>query len=294
MRLTVFTPTYNRKYTLGRIYQSFFKQDITLLGEVEWLIVDDGSTDGTEQLVSTWLKENIPFTLRYIKKSNGGKHTAFNNAVKEAKGDLFFVVDSDDWLDDNCISNILNKALIIRNNENLCGIIALKCLPNNVLLGTPYPENINIASQYELVNMGYGGERSLVFKTEILRQYPYPVIPEERFIGECVVYDQIDTKYKYFVSNDVLTVCEYQENGLTSNFFKLMMQNATGYKIFYAQRIDMAVRIKERFGYAIRYWAFKMMKQDSLYNYKGKHKTFVLCSFPFGCVVYIYYKLKKV
>lgn len=293
-KLTIFTPTYNRAHTIHRTFESILRQDSISLPLVEWLIIDDGSQDNTEEIVSKWKQEDLPFALRYIKQENGGKHVAFNRAINEAKGEFFFTVDADDWLAENSIKNILSKIVYIIEDKNICGIIALKCLPDKTLIGCTYPEQIANHSAYELSLLGLGGERSFVFKTNILKQYSFPEISGERFCTECVLYDQIDAKYKYLVLNDILTVCEYQEGGLTSNIVSLMLCNPIGYKVYYSQRIDMAVSFKERFGYAIRYWAFKMMKSDSLYNYEGKHKTFVLCSFPFGCVAYIYYKLKKV
>lgn len=292
-KLTIFTPTYNRKHTISRIYKSILRQENGLYNDIEWLIVDDGSSDDTESLVNTWIKEQPPFTLNYIKQKNGGKHTAFNRAVQEAQGEFFFTVDSDDWLGENSIKDILIHFDAIHNNESLAGIIALKCFPTGKLIGIPYPKENFISSIHDLSLQGYAGERSLVFKTKILLQYPFPIIQGERFIGECVVYDKIDEKYKFFVSNRILTVCEYQEDGLTGNIFRIMMQNAIGYKIYYAQRIDLAKSLRERIGYAIRYNAFNLLKEDSQYNYKGKYKMLVNLMFPLGLGTYFYYKLKK-
>ena len=271
-KLTIFTPTYNRAHTLSRTYKSIIMQEKKFLSSIEWLIVDDGSSDYTEKLVEGWKNNFLPFTLRYIKQSNGGKHTAHNRAILEATGELFFTVDSDDWLSKDCLKKIFECAQYIYHRKDLCGIIALKSLSNKKIIDKPFPNNYTYSSLYELSLKGYGGERSMVFKTEILKQYPYPIIQGERFIGESVVYDRLDKNYKYFISNNVLTDCEYQEDGLTSNFFKLMMNNAIGYKIYFSQRIDIAHNIKWRFHYAIRYWAFKLMKSDSKYDYNGPHK----------------------
>lgn len=292
-KLTIFTPTYNRIHTISRIYESILRQDNNLLNDIEWLIVDDGSLDNTESLVKTWIEEQPLFTLRYIKQKNGGKHTAFNRAVQEAQGEFFFAVDSDDWLTDNSIKDILNPFDTICSDESLAGIIALKCFPTGNLIGLSYPRDNFISTIYNLSLQGYGGERSLVFKTKVLKQYPFPIIQGEKFIGECVVYDKIDENYNFFVYNRILTVCEYQEDGLTSNLFRVMMQNSIGYKIYYAQRVDMAKSLKERIGYAIRYNAFNLLKKDSQYNYKGKHKLLVWLILPLGFWAYFYYRLKK-
>ncbi|MCS2864766.1 glycosyltransferase family 2 protein [Bacteroides thetaiotaomicron] len=101
--VTVFTPTYNRAYILNDLYQSLCRQTCR---KFEWLIVDDGSTDNTEGLVASWLDEG-KMSLRYIKQPNGGKHRAINKGIQEANGDLFFIVDSDDYLAKNAIERIL-------------------------------------------------------------------------------------------------------------------------------------------------------------------------------------------
>lgn len=292
-KLTIFTPTYNREHTISRIYESILRQDNNLLNDIEWLIVDDGSSDGTESLVETWIEDRPPFALRYIKQKNGGKHTAFNKAAQEAEGELFFTVDSDDWLTNDSVEDIFNLFDVICCDEGLGGIIALKCFPAGNLIGISYPRDNFISSINNLSLQGCGGERSLVFKTKILKKYPFPIIHGERFIGESVVYDKIDENYMFFACNRILTVCEYQEDGLTSHLFRVMMQNAIGYKIYYAQRIDMAKTLHERIGYAIRYNAFNLLKKDSQYNYKGNHKLLVWLMFPLGMVAYFYYKLKN-
>lgn len=292
-KLTIFTPTYNREHTISRIYESILRQDNNLLNDIEWLIVDDGSSDGTESLVENWIEKQLTFTLLYIKQVNGGKHTAFNRAVQEAQGELFFTVDSDDWLADNSIKDVLELFDTICGDDSLAGIIALKCFPAGNLIGISYPKDNFISSISNLSSQGYGGERSLVFKTKILKKYPFPIIQGERFIGENVVYDKIDENYNFCVCNRILTVCEYQDDGLTSNLFRVMMQNSIGYKIYYAQRIDMAETFQERIGYVIRYNAFNLLKKDSQYNYKGKHKLLVWLMFPLGFLAYFYYKTKK-
>ena len=175
----------------------------------------------------------------------------------------------------------------------MAGVIALKCFTSGNIIGTSYPKENYVSSLHDLSVLGYGGERSLVFKTKDLKQFPFPVIKGERFCTESVVYDQIDLKYRFYVSNCILTVCEYQEDGLTSNIFALMVRNAVGYKIYYAQRIDMASSLKERIAYAIRYNAFDWLKRETEHNYNGEHKCLVRLMLPLCILAYIYYRLKK-
>ena len=103
-KVTVFTPAYNRAYTLGRLYESLLKQTDKRFC---WLIVDDGSTDQTEELVSNWIKENR-IDIEYYKQENQGKPAAHNTGVELTKTELFTCVDSDDYLTDNAVGEILN------------------------------------------------------------------------------------------------------------------------------------------------------------------------------------------
>ncbi|MBQ7385547.1 MAG: glycosyltransferase family 2 protein [Ruminococcus sp.] len=80
-RITVFTPTYNRAYIISNLYNSIKKQTFK---NFEWLVVDDGSTDNTEDLFKKWQHEDNDFVIRYYKTVNGGKHRAINRALNLA------------------------------------------------------------------------------------------------------------------------------------------------------------------------------------------------------------------
>ena len=217
--ITVFTPTYNRCNLLNRLYQSLISQTNK---NFEWLIVDDGSCDDTKQTVDEWIKDN-KIKIRYIYQINSGKYVAFNNGVQNAIGDLFFCVDSDDYLPFGAIETIYN---VWSNTqlEDVSGIIALKSYTDGKIIGNKICDSIKVASAFELTyKYNCGGERSLVYRTDILKNNLFPVIDGEKFVTECVVYDRIDQNYKLLILNEVLTVCEYQADGLTSNIFKTML-----------------------------------------------------------------------
>ena len=287
MKLTIFTPAYNRAHLLSRLYESIKKQSI---GDIEWLIVDDGSTDDTKAVIDGFINENA-VNIRYFYQQNSGKPSAFNNGVSKAQGELFFCVDSDDLLAEGAVEAILNIPL---DNDRLAGILALKSDMENNILSDRIPKNINISSMYELVNRhGCSGEFSLVYRTEILKNIPYPIIDGEKFITECVVYDKIDENYEMYLLDLVLTVCEYQDGGLSADSYSVMLKNPTGYKIYYSQRIDMALSLKEKIGYIIRYHAFRVMSHDTIYNYCGNNKFLVSLLRPIGPIIAYYYKSKR-
>lgn len=273
MLLTVVTPTYNRANTLERTFDSLKKQTFH---DFEWLIIDDGSSDNTSELVSQF-ERDCDFSIRYIKKKNGGKHTAYNIALDEALGELFFVVDSDDWLPDNSISDIATLAADILDNNSIGGIIALKTTSDGNVIGKPFQHENMYASFRDIELSGQAGERSIVFKTAVARKFPFPIIEGERFMPECVVYDNYNQDYKFAISNQILTICEYQADGLSSNQHLLMINNPGGYTLYYRNRIDMAITLRERAGYIIRYNVFRhLYKGNEITPYSGHHKS--LCT----------------
>lgn len=286
MKITVFTPTYNRASTLGRLYDSL---KIQSQRDFEWLIIDDGSTDDTEKKVNAYIS-NTDFSVRYIKKTNGGKHKAYNLALKEADGELFICVDSDDTLAEGAISAINEYCADL--SDSCAGIIAYKSdlMGNN--LGLPLEKEI-YSTFYDLSVSGHGGERSIVFKTEIAKKYPFDEITGESFETEAVIYDRIDRNYNYLTVPVVLTVCEYRPDGYTANIYSMMMKNPTGYKIFHSQRIDIVKTCKERFLHIVKYCAFTILSHCKAYKYTGIHKTVVIFAFPIGAAAALYYKIKQ-
>ena len=142
-KFTIFTPTYNREYTLSRLYDDLKKQTYK---DFEWLIVDDGSTDNTEELVKKFIDEDI-LDIRYIKKKNGGKHTAINTGVKNANGEFFFIVDSDDGLMPNSMDLVIQEWDKLEDKSEFCGVVGLcSRMEDGKTLGTEIPEEHLICS----------------------------------------------------------------------------------------------------------------------------------------------------
>lgn len=263
--------------------------------DFEWLIIDDGSTDNTEAAVKAFISE-ADFPVHYHKKENGGKYTAYNVALDLAQGELFFTLDSDDWLPEDSISIIKSLSVRLMADDTLAGILALKEFPDGKIIGRLYPQELDFDSLVNLEVSGNGGERSLVFKTEVARAYPFPLIQGEKFVGESVVYDRIGARYNFLVSNDVLTICEYQNDGLSSNIYRLFVCNPSGYVLYYSQRIDLPYPKIKRFEYAIKYNAFRFLSRKNerfKYKYTGKHRLLIALTLPIGLLAAGYYKKKS-
>lgn len=290
MFLTIFTPSFNRKHLLLRLYKSLCCQRFH---DFEWLVVDDGSTDGTDMLISEFISEK-KINISFISKENGGKHTAYNTALKYAQGDYFFTVDSDDWLPSNAIQQL--KKIIDINQETidsdkLAGIVALKSYKNGDVIGKPFSKANYSTSLSELENSGNRGERSMIFKTSTAKKFLFPVIAGEKFMPECVVYDRIDQSHLFFVVNENLTICEYQPEGLSSNPKRLMYNNPGGFFLYFLQRLNYSQNLKVAFKYAIQANCFK-------YLYKGllslelvhRHKLLFKMSRPLGWLATFHYR----
>ena len=215
MSLTIVTPTYNRKRELAELYDSLKAQTEP---DFVWLIVDDGSTDGTEENVRGWQREGA-LTLRYLKKKNGGKHTCVNLAMNWVDTELVMIVDSDDRLTEDAAARILAIHEKYREDESLCGYAFLRGFPDGSINGAPFPTDEWKASYITArVNADdMQADKAEVFRTEILKQYPFPEIEGENFIGEDVVWMRMARKYFMIHVNEVVYIGDYLEDGLTKN-----------------------------------------------------------------------------
>jgi len=286
--ITIFTPTYNRSHTLARLYQSLMRQTSR---DFEWLIVDDGSTDGTSQFITS-VSNVATFPVRYLWQPNKGKYIAYNNGLRNAQGEFFMCVDSDDWLPDDSIDSILSLCQRLKHENKVAGVVALKSNPDNKIIGKPFKEGYTRSGLYGLELEGQRGERSIVFKTSIARDFLFPEDSGEKFMPECVIYDRYEGKYDFIISNTVLTICEYQQKGLSSAPRRLMVMNPAGYKLFYSQRIDMKSSIIVRFINVIKYNAFRIIYGGSLYDYAGDYPLLVAIFRPLGRIAACYYRRK--
>lgn len=242
--LTIFTPTYNREKTLERLYKSLTQQTSM---QFEWLIVDDGSTDETAALIAN-LKEYSPFVIRYYKQENHGKHVAHNRGAKEAKGDLFLCVDSDDWLEKDAVETIIKDAEGIDNNE---GLIYPRLYRGQLHVKSWFShENDDIALSDMRMKYGLVIETAIVFRTNILREHPFPVFENEKYLPEGASYYTYKEPELFKVKNNAFYRSEYLDSGLTKNIYKNWKENPRGTK--YA--------LNERYKSSLRYHGFNAFK----------------------------------
>lgn len=233
MKITVFTPTYNRAYIIENLYRSLQKQTCT---DFEWLVVDDGSGDNTETLFQTWKAEDNAFPIRYYKKENGGKCRAINYGLELAEGRLFFNVDSDDYLTEDAIEKILRWEEDLPKDQKFCAVAGNLGTDRGVTPNTPLPGDYfdgNAFDRYGIID----GERAIAFYTDIHRQYRYPDCPGEKFMTEAVTWNRMaHDGYRIRFYNDIIWIYEYQDDGLTNAGYRLFLENPQGTGIFFREK----------------------------------------------------------
>ena len=254
MVITVLTPTYNRAYSLNRLFQSLVNQSVK---DFEWIIVDDGSTDNTESLVRKYFLTN-DFPIRYYKKNNGGKHTALNTGVEFANGDYVFIVDSDDFLTVDSIEKIIFYVNQIDLNAAFCGVSGNKVYENGSKVGGEVDYKvIDIDSVSFREKLKIRGDMAEVWRRSVLLEYKFPVFENERFLSEGAVWSEIARKYKLRYINEPVYVCEYLEDGLTKNVFKCFHGSPKGTMLVYSRYMkDSRFRLITRIKSAIHYWQY--------------------------------------
>lgn len=285
MKITIFTPTYNRAHLLPRLYESLKKQSCF---DFEWLIVDDGSGDDTETVVKVFCQNN-DFPVRYYRKENGGKHTAYNLALEKAAGQWFVCLDSDDMLAMNAVEQM---CLEMERFPDRDGIVAYKSDLQGKLICDEIPAEVSVLKIYELgLRYQCGGDYVFAYDTAIARRYPFPIFEGERFSPEGIMLDMLGTACRLSVVPKVLMHCEYQTGGYSDQAQKLIRENPCAYAQCFMQKIDLALQYKDRIMFAGRYHCYRIFAGKKSSKYQGKHKILCLCCTPIGWLFYMYYKL---
>lgn len=235
--ITIFTPTYNRKKELHNLYDSLINQSYK---NFEWLVIDDGSTDGTNLELKKMIDDNI-ININYIYKENGGKMSAVNLAHKLAKGTIFITVDSDDVLVKDVLQTVVDDFELIKKNPTIAGIVyqcAYKTNPQDTI-AINLPKNGTICTYNELhTKFGVKGDKSTAWKTSVLRNYQFPIFKGEKFVPDDYLMNNISRKYQIVIYDKIITNVEYLEGGLTNNYFQLVKKNPKGTSLYFKELYD--------------------------------------------------------
>jgi len=234
--LTIFTPTYNRAKLLPRLWESIKRQDDR--DRLVWLVVDDGSTDNTKELIAS-LASKSDFAIRYMPGNGRGKHDAFNIAIEAADSDLFFCVDSDDWMAEDAVKSIEKIWDSIKSDRRLGGFAGATLLSDGSPLNVPYPvdgfrcDTIRIKDRYRINDVPE------VYRTDVLKNYRFPVLRNERFVTEAYVFDELTLDHPLRYYNRVLMGKDYLKTGLTSKSYEIRKNSPCGTLNYYARRFAM-------------------------------------------------------
>ena len=287
--ITIFTPSYNRKDRLRRLKESLDRQSDV---DFTWFIVDDGSTDGTKEMVYGFLKDSM-YPILYHYQQNQGKHVAHNYAVTHCQTELFYCVDSDDKLPIDAVEKIKHIWQNVTDKEKVSGIIGLKADFNSVIIGNKYPDDIKRASLSELYSVyEKQGDTALIWRKEVIKNYPFRVFQGEKFLRENTAYDLIDREYKLVVTNEILYCVEYCDDGLSRNATQIELKNPLGaafyrygeamkaksvYKkiaylsafVFYCKLGDKQEEAKKQLG-SVRYFICEMLSGFMFIRYRRR------------------------
>ena len=253
--ITILTPTFNRAHLLPRLFESLTHQ---IDFNFEWLVMDDGSTDGTSDLFAGKTFLSAPFPIRYYQQENGGKHRALNAGVKQAKGDFIFIADSDDWLLPQSVAIVGLHTSAIADDNTFAGVAGLDVFDDERIVGTGLPQDIIDCNAMDIrYRYHVDGDLKEVFKTTVLQEFPFPEIQDERFCPEQLVWFRIAQKYKLRYFNTPIYVAEYQPNGITASIIRVRMLAPQATCMMYAEMLAYKIPFKEKIKAAINFWRFK-------------------------------------
>nr|WP_249292163.1 glycosyltransferase family 2 protein [Metabacillus flavus] len=283
--MTVFTPTFNRAYCLDQCYESLKRQTNK---DFEWLIIDDGSTDQTEELVKQWMNERI-IDITYIYQENQGMHGAHNTAYENIVTELNVCIDSDDYMADDAVEKILHFWKR-KGNKRYAGIVALDASPSGEIIGTKIPEHIKESPLTDLyVIHKVRGDKKLVYRTELIKKVqPYPLFEGEKYCPLNIKYILIDQEYPLLVLNEILCHVEYREDGSSLNMLKQYKKNPRGFLYYRKVAMKYAPTISKRVRESIHYVAGSLLVKEFFFIYKSPYKLETLFATPFGILLYFY------
>lgn len=289
--ITVFTTTYNRAFCLGQLYKSLVQQTQQ---DFVWLVVDDGSTDNTQQMVANWKAEN-KIEIQYIFKENQGMHSGHNLAYDNIETEFNVCIDSDDYMPDNAIE------LIVKHTSNLdskfAGIVGLDATKNGEIIGTKIPETLKECTLNGLYQQhGVKGDKKLVYRTSVIKQYPkYPIFKGEKFVPLGYLYYIIDKDYLLKPVNEVFVIVEYQEDGSTKNILKQYRKNPRGFAFSRISRIQNSLRFTDKMKNCIHLISNALFAKDGSIITKSGVFFWCILVFPLGLLLhfYILYKTQK-
>lgn len=287
--LTIFTPTYNRAYTLYKCYESLKRQTNK---DFIWLVIDDGSNDDTSSLVNNWIKEDCGFEIKYLYKENGGMHTAHNLAYENSSTELTMCIDSDDYLADDAVDLIV-KYWNEFGDDQYAGLVGLDSYTDGSIVGESFPPNLK-CEKFRNIHRKYTGDKKYIYRTEVFNSYhPYPVFKDEKFTPLSLKYFLIDERYKLLLLNKVLCYVEYLEDGSSKNIIESYKNNPKGFLELRKVSMVMEPSFKRKFIAALQYVMGNIMIRNMNVIKESPKKLITILAMPVGILMYLYISQTK-
>lgn len=289
--LTVFTPTYNRAHTLGRTYESLLRQTCK---DFEWLVVDDGSTDNTRQLVQEWINEHkIP--IRYIYKENGGLYTGYNTAYTNIDTELNVCIDSDDFMPDNAVELIVGHWKKY-GSDKYAGITGLDFFLDGIPIGGYFPEDLHECHLIDFVlKRIHSGDTKQVMRSALMKQFiPMVGFKGEKNFNPIYLLLQADDCCPFLIINENLCFVEYQQtDSMSAGIYRQYLNSPHSFAQM--RRLEMTLKRntwKNLLRVAIHYNSSTIIGHEKEWYISSPRKLLTVLTRPFGWMLakYIIYK----
>jgi len=274
-----------------RTYESLCRQTCK---DFIWLVVDDGSSDNTRELVESWMAEgNIP--IRYIHQQNQGMHGAHNTAYRNIDTPLNTCIDSDDFMPDDAVEKILD-CWHKQGSDKYAGLIGLDVTQDGKVIGTSFPEGMKTTTLQGFYEAGGRGDKKMVYRTDVIKRYPeYPLFEGERYVGLAYKYMLIDQDYQLLTLNEPLVIVEYQQDGSSFSMYKQYWNNPRGFAFFRKAEMRTTRSLKRKLQVCTHYVSSSIIGRNWHFLQESPEKLLTFLCIPSGIALYcwIRYKVKK-
>lgn len=292
--LTVFTPAYNRADLLPRCFESMRRQTCK---DFIWMVIDDGSTDNTEELVKCWISNTADFPIEYYRKENGGLHTAYNEAIAHIETPLCVCIDSDDFMPDDAVEKIL-RFWSEKGSDKVAGIVGLDFDLEGKCIGDPLPdqETVNLIDLLTGKYPIHNGDRTNVVRTELYKKFaPMPTFPGEKNFNPHYMHLQISQEYDFLVMNENLRFVDYQPGGMSDSMWKQYRNSPNSFAETRKLYLSFpGTGLKFRFKNAIHYVSSCLLAKKKHFIKESPKKLLTVLAIPFGFALKlaVHYKTK--
>ena len=281
--LTVFTPTFNRAYTLHKCYESLKRQSSK---DFVWLIIDDGSSDNTKEIVYKWINEN-EIEIRYYYQKNQGMHGAHNTAYELIDTEINTCIDSDDYMTDYAVERIVD--FWKKNKERgVAGFVALDAYENGEIIGTKLPSNLSETTYFDIYNtLGVKGDKKFIYRSDLTKLYPYPIFEGEKYVSLAYKYAKLDDNYKLGIMNEVVCIVEYMEDGSSKNMLRQYYKNPRGFAFMRKVHMKYDKEFLKKFKTCVHYVSSSFISKNKGFIKESPKKGMTVLAIPFGFVLYL-------